>query len=126
MFLVSCLPKFYILLLHCGPGSSVVITTELRFRRSGDRIPVLRDFPPVQTGRGAHPASCTMGTDSFPGVKYGRGVKMTPHSLPVPWSWKSRAIPLPTLWATTGPVTGSVFSLTFRRLMSIIVDVSHS
>jgi len=24
---------------------------------------------PVQTGRGAHPASCTMGTGSFPGVK---------------------------------------------------------
>ena len=22
----------------------------------------------------------------------------------VPWSWKGRAIPLPTLWATTGPV----------------------
>jgi len=22
-------------------------------------------------------------------------------------SWKSRAIPLPTLWATTGPVTGT-------------------
>jgi len=29
---------------------------------------------PVQTGRGAHPASCTMGTVSFPGVKSGRGV----------------------------------------------------
>jgi hypothetical protein len=24
---------------------------------------------PVQTGPGAHPASCTMGTGSFPGVK---------------------------------------------------------
>jgi hypothetical protein len=28
-----------------------------------------RDFPPVQTGPGAHPASCTMGTGSFPGVE---------------------------------------------------------
>jgi hypothetical protein len=29
----------------------------------------------VQTGSGAHPASCTMGTgDTFPGVKRGRGV----------------------------------------------------
>ena len=26
----------------------------------------------------------------------------------VPRSWKSRAIPLPTLWATTGPVTGTL------------------
>ena len=49
-----------------------------------------------------------MGTGSFPGVKYGRGVTLTTHPL-VPWSWKSRAIPLPTLWATTGPVTGSLY-----------------
>jgi hypothetical protein len=28
---------------------------------------------PVQTGSGAHPASCTTGTGSFPGVKSGRG-----------------------------------------------------
>ena len=38
-----------------------------------------------------------MGTDSFPGVKYGRGVTLTTHPFLVPWSWKSRAIPLPTL-----------------------------
>jgi hypothetical protein len=32
-------------------------------------------FPaPVQTGPGAHPASCTMGTGSFPGVNSGQGV----------------------------------------------------
>jgi hypothetical protein len=28
-----------------------------------------RFFAHVQTGPGAHPASCTMGTGSFPGVK---------------------------------------------------------
>jgi len=54
---------------------------------------------PVQTGPGAHPASCTMGTGSFPGVKSGRGVLLTPHPLLVPWSRKGRAIPLPPLWA---------------------------
>jgi len=27
---------------------------------------------------------------------------LTPHPLLVPRSWKSRAIPLPTLWATPG------------------------
>ena len=47
---------------------------------------------------GAHPASCTMGTGSFPGVKSGRGVTLTPHPLPVPWSRKRRAIPLLPLW----------------------------
>jgi len=37
-----------------------------------------RFFAPVQTGPGAHPASCTMGTGSFLGVKSGRGVTQTP------------------------------------------------
>jgi len=49
---------------------------------------------PVQTGPGAHPASCTMGTRSFSGVKRGRGVKLTPYPLLVPWSRNSRGIPL--------------------------------
>jgi hypothetical protein len=72
----------------------------LRDGRSGDRIPVgVRFSPPVQTDPGAHPASCTMGTGSFPGVKSGRGMRLTPHLLLVPWSRKSRAIPLLPLWA---------------------------
>jgi len=40
-----------------------------------------------------------MGTWSFPGIKSGRGVTLTPHLLLVPWSRKSRAIPLLPLWA---------------------------
>jgi len=36
-------------------------------------------FRTVQTGPGAHLASCTMGTGFFPGVKSGRGVTLTPH-----------------------------------------------
>jgi len=36
---------------------------------------------PVQTGSGAHPASCTMGTGSFPGAKSRRSVTLTPHPL---------------------------------------------
>jgi len=41
-----------------------------------------------------------MGTWSFLGVKCGLGVLLTTHPLLVPWCRKSRAIPLPTLWAT--------------------------
>jgi hypothetical protein len=70
-----------------------------RAGRSGDRTPVGAWFSaPVQASPGVHPASCTMGTESFPGVKSGRGVTLTPHPLLVPWSWKSRAIPLLPLW----------------------------
>jgi len=35
---------------------------------------------PVQTGRGAYPDTCKMYTGTFPGVKSGRGVTLTPHS----------------------------------------------
>ena len=67
-----------------------------------DRIPVGTRFSaPVQTGPGAHPASCTIGTGFFLGVKCGRSVLLTTHPLLVR-SWKSRAITLPTLWATPG------------------------
>jgi hypothetical protein len=79
--------------------------------RSGDRIPVKAKFSaPVQTGPGAHPASRKMGTGSFPGVKSGRGVTLTPHHLLVPWSWKGRAIPLLLLWAIRTVQSLSVYT----------------
>ena len=56
----------------------------------------------VGTRFSTHPASCTMGTGSFPEVKCGQGVLLTTHPLLVPQSWKSIAIPLPTLQATLG------------------------
>jgi len=40
----------------------------------------------VQTGSGAHSASCTMNTRSFPGLKRGRSVTVHPHHLLLPWS----------------------------------------
>jgi hypothetical protein len=41
----------------------------------------VRFSAPVQTGPGAHPASCTMGTGSFPGVKQARrGADHPPRS----------------------------------------------
>ena len=73
----------------------------LRTGRCGIKSQLGRDFPPIQTGPGAHPASSKMGT-GFSRGKCGRGVLLTTHPLLVPRSWKSRAIPLPTLWATPG------------------------
>ena len=54
----------------------------LRAGRSLDRIPVGARFSaPVQTGPEAHPASYTVGTGSFPGLKWPeRGVDHLPPS----------------------------------------------
>ena len=83
-----------------GPGSSVGLANEYGLDGAGSDPGGDEIFRPVQTGPGAHPASCKMGTGSLPVVKCGRGVLLTTHPLLVLWSWKSRAIPLPTLWAT--------------------------
>ena len=79
-----------------GRDSSVGIAT--RYGLDGPVIESgwggLRFSAPIQTGRAAQPASCTIGTGSFPGVNIGRGVTLIPHRLLMPWSRKSRAIPL--------------------------------
>jgi len=68
------------------PGSSAGIVTGWGLDGPGikSRCGGARFSAPVQTGPGAHPASCTMGTGSFQGVKSGRGVTLTPHPLLVP------------------------------------------
>jgi hypothetical protein len=86
----------------CGPGSSVGIVTDHGLEGPGIESQWGRDIPPVQTGPGAHPASCTMGTGSFQGVKCGRRVLLTTHPLLAPRFWKSRAIPL----TPSGPQPG--------------------
>jgi hypothetical protein len=79
----------------------------LRAGRSRDRIPVGARFSaPVQTGPGAHPAACTMGTGSFPGVESGRGVTLTSHPLLVPMS---RAISLLSLSAFVACKKGETY-----------------
>jgi hypothetical protein len=84
------------------PGSSVGIATDYRLDGPGIKSRWKQDFPPAQTGPGSHPASCTIGTGSFPGVKCGRGVLLTTHPLLAPRSWKIRAIAL----HSSGPQPG--------------------
>jgi len=62
----------------CGQGNLVGIATELRAGRSGIKSRWGRDFPPVQTGPGAHPATCTMGTGGK--VRPGRAADHSPPS----------------------------------------------
>jgi len=61
-----------------------------------------------------------MGTGSFPGVKCGRGVLLNTQPLLMPRSWKIRAIPLPTLWATRG-LERDHFTLTFLNTIIVII-----
>ena len=59
-----------------GPGSVVGIATGYGLDGPGIEFRWgVRLSAPVQTGPRAQPASCTMGTESFPGVKCGRGVR---------------------------------------------------
>ena len=81
------------------PGSSVGVATDYGLDGLGSNPGVDKIFRPSP---GAQPGSCRMGAGSFPGVKCGRGVLLTTYPLLVPRSWKSRVIPLPTLWATPG------------------------
>ena len=67
--------------LWCGPGSSVGIATDYGLDVPGSNPGGDEIFPPVQTGSGAHPASCNMGTGSFPGGKVWPG-RAADHSPP--------------------------------------------
>jgi hypothetical protein len=83
------------MLAGSGPGSVVGIATGYGM----DRIPVGARFSAaVQTGPGAHPASCTLGTESFLGIKGGRGLTLTFHPFLVPSSKKRRTVPLLPQW----------------------------
>jgi hypothetical protein len=68
-----------------GPGSPLGIATGYGLDGPGIESRYGARFPaPVQTGPGAHSPTWAMGIRSFPGVKSGRGVTLTPHSLLVP------------------------------------------
>jgi hypothetical protein len=94
-----------------GSGSSVGIATS--YGMDGPGIEKKNpgggeNFAHVQTGPGAHQASCTMGTGSFPGVKrLRRGTDHPP--LLAPRSRMSRAIPLLPLWAFGGLLLGVLY-----------------
>ena len=115
----------------CGPSSVVGIATGYKLDGSGiESRWGARFSAPVQTSPGAHPASCTMGTASFLGVKRGRGVTLTPHPLLVPWSWKGRAIPVLPLWdvrpvQSLSACTRVHFNFTYFRTLLLCCPASY-
>ena len=100
------------------PGYLSRYSDSLRAGRSGDRIPVGARFSAsVQTGPGAHPASCTMGTGSLTGIKRpGRGADHPPPS-------KRRGHERVGLYfyspsGPSWPVTGRAFTFTINLLVA--------
>jgi hypothetical protein len=67
-----------------------------------------------------------MGTGSIPGIKSGRGVTLTLHPLLVPWSWKSRAIPLLPLWAVRPVQSLSACTRVHFTLTLNVVTIKNS
>ena len=117
---VFCVTCTYITTL-CGLGSSVGVATGYRLDGPGIESrwdEIFRTCPDRPWGP---PSLLYNGYRVFPGVKSGRGVTLTPHPLLVPWSRKSRAIPLLPLWAVR-PVqklsacTRVHFTFTFTKL----------
>ena len=77
--------------MHGGRDTSVGIATRYRLDGPGIESRWWRDFPhPSRPAPGVHPASCTMGTGSFPGVKRpGRGVDHLAPRLKEEYSYTS-------------------------------------
>jgi len=63
-----------------GPGSSVGIATDYGLDGPGSNPGGEEIFPTVQTGPGAHPAACKMGTESFPGRRADPHHHLVPRS----------------------------------------------
>ena len=75
---LDCTEKFLAPIVACGPGSSVGIVTGYGLDGPGSNSGGGARFSaPVQTGSGAHPASCTIGT-VFPGGKERPGCDADP------------------------------------------------
>ena len=81
---ITVLRNIFVLNSEGGPGCLVGVATGYGLDGPGIESRWGLDFSaPVQTGPWTHPASCTMGTGSFLGVKRpGRGVDHLPHLVP--------------------------------------------
>jgi hypothetical protein len=88
-----------------------------------------RDFPHLfRSAPGVHPASCTMGTGSFPGVESGQGVTLTPHPLLVLRSKKRVEIYLYSPYGPSWPVKRFEPNYTHPSQYAVLInwiDLAH-
>jgi len=85
-----------------GPGTSVCIATDYGLDGPGSNPGGDEVFRPSRPALGPTQPPVKWVPGLIPRIKCGRAVLLTTHPLLVPRSWKSRAIPLPSLWATPG------------------------
>ena len=105
-----------IIIVIAGLGSSVGIATDYGLDGPGIESRWGRDFPPVQTGPGAHPTSCKMGTGGK--VRPGRAADHSPPSSAAVVEEQSYTCTHPL--GHTGPVTGSVYLIIIVIVIIII------
>jgi len=85
-----------------GPGSSVGIATDYGLNRPGSNPGGDEIFRPSRPALGPTQPTVKRVPGLSRGLSAAGGVLLTTHPLLVPRSLKSRAIALPTLWATPG------------------------
>jgi len=83
-------------------GGSVGIATDYGLDGPGSNPGGEEIFPPSRPALGPTQPPVQWVPGLSRGEKCGRGVLLTTHPLLVSRTWKSRDIPLPTLWATPG------------------------
>ena len=110
------------MLKNGGPGSSVGIVTDYGLDSPGIESRWGEIFRRPDRPWGP-PSLLYNGYRLFPGGKV-RPARAADHPpLLVPGSWKSRAIPLPTLWATPRPVRGKLYLYLWRTHIYFKVTV---
>ena len=134
MVILSNVMHSYVINLHTflywtlyvfRPGGVFGIATGYGLDGPGDRIPVWGEICRTCPDRPWGPPSLLYnGYRVFPGVKERPEREADPSPILVPWSWKSRAIPLLPLWAvrpvqSLSACTRVTFTFTFTSMFSV-------
>jgi len=109
-------------ILQCSDGPGIV--TDYGLDGPGSNLGGDEIFRPSRPALGSTQPSVKWVSGLSPEVTCGWGVLLTNHPLLVPRSWKSRAIPLPTLWTTLGLLRDH-FTFTLYIYICIYIYITY-